>query len=177
MMCMEASALADLVQPMSNILALDQSSRITGWAVFQDDKLIDFNKFNAETAVGPDLPKRLQFIKNKVQELVNKYEIDEVVLEDIQMQSNVANNVQTFKTLAEVIGVISEYLQEENLPQTIVLASSWKSDLGIKGRDRAAQKRAAQQYVVDTYAQKPTQDECDAICIGLSYIKNTKSAF
>jgi Holliday junction resolvasome RuvABC endonuclease subunit len=87
-------------------------------------------------------------------------------MEDIQMQGNVVNNVQTFKVLAEVFGVVSELLVEMKIPQSAVLASSWKSALGIKGRARAEQKQNAQKWVVDTYSVKPTQDECDAICIG-----------
>ena len=98
--------------------------------------------------------------------MIEDHEITEVILEDIQMQGNVVNNVQTFKALAEVFGVISELLVEMNIPQSAVLASSWKSALGIKGRARAEQKRAAQEWVVSTYSKRPTQDECDAICIG-----------
>ena len=154
---------------MKRILALDQSSRITGWAVFEDNKLIKYGKFTAEdNQVG----QRLQFIRNKVKELIDTYEITEVVLEDIQMQSNVANNVQTFKVLAEVFGVISELLVELRIPQSAVLAATWKSELGIKGRARAQQKQNAQEWVSLNYSVKPTQDECDAICIGSYKAKN-----
>lgn len=147
------------------LLALDQSSRITGYAIFEDGKLVSYNKFNAE-AVGTEIGKRLEYIRNKVKSLIEDNNITEVILEDIQMQGNIVNNVQTFKTLAEVFGVISELLVEMNIPQSAVLASSWKSALGIKGRARAEQKRAAQDWVVTAYGVKPTQDECDAICIG-----------
>ena len=150
---------------MSKLLALDQSSRITGWAIFSEGKLEKHGKFDAEV-VGAEIGKRLNYIRNKVRDLINDNEITEVILEDIQMQGNVVNNVQTFKTLAEVFGVISELLVEMKIPQSAVLASSWKSALGIKGRARAEQKRAAQEWVVSTYGIKPTQDECDAICIG-----------
>lgn len=51
---------------MSKLLALDQSSRITGWAVFDGSDLITFGKFNAESAAGADLGKRLVYIKNKI---------------------------------------------------------------------------------------------------------------
>lgn len=84
------------------------------------------------------------------------------------MQSNISNNVQTFKILAEVVGVLSETLEEINIPHESVLATVWKSNLKIKGRNRAEQKRNAQQYVIDNYNKKPTQDEADAICIGIS---------
>ena len=153
---------------MSKLLALDQSSRITGWAIFENGKLCDYGKFNYEAY---PIEERLYKIRNKVSELITHHEITEVILEDIQMQNNVVNNVQTFKVLAEVFGVISELCVELNIPQFSVLASTWKHTLGIKGKDRAAQKRNAQQWVVDTYGTKPTQDECDAICIGAHHTK------
>lgn len=157
---------------MSKLLALDQSSRITGWAIFDNGKLINYGKFNAEVA-GANIGDRLEYIRNKVQKLVEDNKIEEVIMEDIQMQGNVVNNVQTFKILAEVFGVISELLIEMKIPQSAVLASSWKSALGIKGRARAEQKQNAQAWVVNTYSVKPTQDECDAICIGAHRNKHT----
>lgn len=156
---------------MSRILALDQSSRITGWSIFDDKQLKAYGKFNAELA-GPNVADRLYYIRKKVRQLIEENDINAVVLEDIQMQSNVVNNVQTFKTLAEVFGVISELLVEMKIPQSAVLASSWKHTLGIKGANRAAQKKNAQIYVSEVYNIKPTQDECDSICIGTHYIRN-----
>jgi len=61
------------------------------------------------------------------------------------------------------------------VPHTLIHSSTWKSALSIKGRSRPEQKRAAQQYVVNIYhmdKKKPTQDECDAICIGIAYTQN-----
>lgn len=155
-----------------NLLALDQSSRITGWAIFENGALSKYGKFNAESA-GTDMGDRLHYIREKVRTLINDNNITEVIFEDIQLQANRGNNVQTFKVLAEVFGVISELLVEMNIPQTAVLASSWKSTLGIKGKDRAAQKKNAQEWVSNFYGVKPTQDECDAICIGTH--RNRKS--
>lgn len=160
---------------MSKLLALDQSSRITGWSIFEGDKLITYNKFNAET-VGSEIGKRLEYIRNKIKQIIVDNEITEVILEDIQMQGNVVNNVQTFKVLAEVFGVISELLVEMDIPQSAVLASSWKSALGIKGRARAEQKKNAQNWVNTTYGVKATQDECDSICIGSYSLKNTSNS-
>lgn len=64
--------------------------------------------------------------------------------------------MQTFKVLAEVYGTISCLLVELGIPQTTVLASVWKSTLGIKGKDRPAQKKAAQEYVFNKFSIKPT---------------------
>lgn len=90
------------------------------------------------------------------------------------MQSNITNNVQTFKVLAEIYGVLSETLEELNIPHESILSTVWKSRLNIKGRTRTEQKQNAQQYVINTYNQKPTQDEADAICIGVSYLNKPK---
>jgi hypothetical protein len=88
--------------------------------------------------------------------LIVENNITEVALEDIQMQTNRVNNVHTYRVLAEVIGVLEEYLTEIKIPYTIVPSVTWKSTLGIKGAGRTEQKRAAQAYVVSTYNIKAT---------------------
>ena len=159
---------------MHNLLALDQSSHITGYAIFKDGKLEKFGKFDCnETDIG----ERLLSIRNKVKNLILDNEINEVVFEDIQMQGNVANNVQTFKILAEVFGIVYELATEMKIKNSAVLSTVWKSALSIKGRSRPEQKRAAQAYVVNKYNQKPTQDECDAICIGEYCLGKTATSF
>lgn len=74
--------------------------------------------------------------------------------------------------LAMVFGVIYELAIELQLPREAVLATVWKSKLGIKGEHRTDQKRNAQKFVIEQYGIKPSQDECDAICIG-TYIVNS----
>ena len=159
---------------MSNLLAIDQASVTSGYAIFIAGKLVDYGKFTFNDDV---IAERLVKIRTKVLELIAEYNIDEVAFEDIQMQGNVANNVQTFKILAEVFGIVYELATELKIKNSAVLASQWKSGLSIKGRTRPEQKRAAQAYVVNKYNQKPTQDECDAICIGEYALSQAVSAF
>ena len=120
---------------------------------------------------------RLHKIRNKVDSLICDNNIDKVVFEDIQLQGNVANNVQTFKTLAEVFGVIYELVTALNINHEAVLSSSWKSTLNIKGRTRPEQKKNAQNWVVDTYGVKPSQDASDAICIGAHALRHSGEIF
>lgn len=152
------------------VLALDQSTRVTGWAVFADGDLQEYGKFDAENA-GMDIGKRLTYIRTKVWSLIEKHDIQKVVLEEIQLQSTVGNNVVTYKKLAYVQAIIIQLLDELKMPYEIVASSSWKSTLGIKGRARTEQKKNAQIYVNTIYGIKATQDECDAICIGTHYSK------
>ena len=159
---------------MSRLLALDQASKVTGWAIFEDGELKSYGKISLD---DPNTDTRLVQLRQNIQTLVADYNIDEVIFEDIQQQNNVANNVQTFKVLAEVYGVVSELLQEIHIPHSTVLAASWKSTLGIKGRTRAEQKKNAQLYVEQNYGIHVIQDIADAVCIGTHHIKKNKCAW
>lgn len=159
---------------MKKLLALDQSSRTSGWAVFNDDKLIKYGHF---TIAEDDIGIRLQKIRERVAALIQEYDINEIIFEDIQLQTTVVNNVATFKTLAEVFGVIYELATELQIPNRAVLSSVWRSALKINdAKKRNIQKQHAQDYVLEHYNVKPTQDECDAICIGIYAIGKPAAA-
>ena len=158
--------------PHKTLLALDQSSRCTGNSVFKDGELIDSGTFDLD---DPYFGNRLVQLRTEIIKLCSYHEVNQAAFEDIQLQSNV--NPATYKALAEVFGVVEELFTELNIPYEIVHSSSWKSTLGIKGAKRADQKKNAQQYVLNTYNKKVSQDESDAICIGTHIIKKTESAF
>ena len=158
------------------LLALDQASRTTGWAIFDDEELIDSGTF---TLKSDDIGERLVDYKKHVEKLICDNDIEEVAFEDIQMQNQI-NNVQTFKILAEIFGVTQEYLVEQGHSYHVVSSNTWKSQLNIKGKQRAEQKKNAQIYVLEHYNKKVSQDESDAICIGSCVIlqnKNKKTDF
>ena len=151
------------------LLALDQSSRISGYAIFIDDNLIAHGSINL---TEEDVGQRLVLIRKEVTKLIHKYDINEIAFEDIQMQASVGNNVQTFKILAEVFGVILMLCTELKINYTIVSSNTWKSTLKIKGKKRSEQKQDAQRYVLEHYGIKAIQDTVDAICIGAHMIAN-----
>ena len=151
------------------LLALDQSSRITGYAIFVDENLIAHGSINL---TEEDVGQRLVLIRKEVTKLIHKYNINEIAFEDIQMQASVGNNVQTFKILAEVFGVILMLCTELKINYTIGSSNTWKSTLKIKGKKRSEQKQDAQRYVLEKYGIKAIQDTVDAICIGAHMIAN-----
>ena len=168
MMLLLEKELVALDLPMNNnLLSIDQSSRITGYAIFKNAKLIQYGKIVLNE---DDLGERLVKLRSSILNLINEFQITEIAFEDIQLQSNITNNVATFKSLAEVFGVIHELVEELNIPYKTILASSWKSTLSIKGRTRTEQKHNAQEKIKELYNIQPTQDECDAICIGIHYL-------
>lgn len=159
------------------ILALDQSSYTTGYCVFKDNKPVVISHFDC---VGNDLGDRLEQLRNKIIELINQYQVDEVVFEDIQLQDMNGNKevgIKTFKILAEVFGVVHELLTELNMKYTTVAPIVWKATFKIAGKGRAQEKKAAQAYVLKTYGLKCTEDEADATCIAAHIIKKRNSEF
>lgn len=152
------------------LLALDQASRTTGFAVFEDDQLVKSGTF---TLRSDDVGERLVDYRKYIEKLIIDNDIEEVAFEDIQMQGQV-NNVQTFKVLAEIFGVTQEFLVENGHSYHIVSSNTWKSKLQIKGRTRVEQKRNAQIYVLENFDKKVSQDESDAICIGASIVLDNK---
>lgn len=71
-----------------------------------------------------------------------------------------------------VFGIVYELCVELQIPRTAILAATWKSKLGIKGKYRPDQKKDAQRFIKETYNIKCSQDECDAICIGTYIVNN-----
>ena len=156
------------------LLALDQATRTTGYAVFNDGVPVVIGHF---TITKDDFTDRLVEIRNTVIKLIEEYDIDTVAFEDIQLQNNVVQNVKTFKMLAEVFGVILELLQERKMKYHIVAPIVWKATFKFAGKGREAEKKLAQQYVLDEYGIKCTQDEADAACIGIHITKTLTENF
>ena len=156
------------------LLALDQSSRVSGYAIFIDDKLETYGKIELKQ---DDVGERLVEFRKRVISLIIDYDIDEVAFEDIYMDGHKVDNVSTFKVLAEVFGICDELFTEMEIKNTAVLAGTWKSTLGIKGKTRPEQKRSAQAYVKNKYNIDVIQDIVDAICIGEHIIQKKNSMF
>lgn len=152
------------------LLSLDQSSHCTGFAIFEDGKLIQNGKFDLKSE---DIGERLYDYRETIKKLIDKYNPDKVAFEDIQMQGSI-NNVVTYRILAEILGITQELMVEIKMPYEIISSNTWKSKLDIKGKARAEQKRNASAWVLNTYGKKVTQDEADAICLGASILIKSK---
>lgn len=152
------------------LLSLDQSSHITGYAIFEENKLIQNGKFNLDSE---DIGDRLYDYRQTLIKLIEQYNPDKVYFEDIQMQGQV-NNVVTYRILAEILGITEELMVELKIPYDIISSQTWKSKLDIKGKARTEQKRNATLWVLNTYGKKVTQDEADAICLGASTLIKDK---
>jgi Holliday junction resolvasome RuvABC endonuclease subunit len=152
---------------IERILALDQSSKVTGYSIWNNGVLEKYDKFSF---IDTDVIVRIVKLKNAIDKLIKDENIDKVILEEIQMQK-MQNNVVTFKVLAQVQGAILILCNENAIPYEVVASSTWKSVCGVKGKVRADQKRDAQRFVEEKFGVKPIQDIVDAICIGYSSLQ------
>lgn len=156
------------------ILALDQSTQKTGWCIFRDNKLYKYGKLDPKG----ELMERILTLRDWVKDTIGTEKIDLVGIEEIQLQQIPGTkrdvNVATFKKLAYVQAILIELCIDLGIKYEIVPSTRWKSHLDIRGSKRAEQKKSAQEYITKKYGITPTQDECDAICIGL-YLTQEKN--
>lgn len=128
--------MADLDQPMSNLLALDQATYTTGYTILKNGKIFKVSHFDC---VGNDLGDRLEQLRNNINNLIKEYNINEVVFEDIQLQNvngDKETGIKTFKMLAEAFGVVHELLTELNMKYSVAQPIKWKAHFKIAGKGR-----------------------------------------
>lgn len=153
------------------ILALDQSTRVSGWAIYDGTELKSYGHW---THTNEDISDRIHALCQEIQEKIESEDVDFVVIENIQLENKNSSiqNIATFQKLAWVQGAIMELCNDMDVPFTLMYPSEWRKACNfLKGQDnkRDSQKKIAQQWVMDTYNKKCTQDEADAICIGYGY--------
>lgn len=151
---------------LKKLLAIDQASQVSGYAVFDEDgSLITYGKIATE---GETID-RIIDLTHKVDKIIEEFGIEEVVIEDIYY----SGNVETFKVLSFTMAGLIFLFTEKEMPYSILNATVWKSYCGVKGKDRPEQKRNAQKFVEAQYGLKVIQDIADAICIGTGHILKT----
>lgn len=169
--CEHDSKLVQKKKNTNRIIALDNATHITGWAIFDNDKLVSYGKYTTKSSETSD---RILEMGDWLTNLLQQWEPDTIILEDIQQQSNVS----TFKVLAKLQGVLEYVSKKAKAEYYIVSPASWKSNAGVKGRSRVDQKKSAQLIVGQLYNIQATQDESDAILLGKygidKFLKNNR---
>ena len=143
------------------VLALDQATHLTGYAVFNNRDLVDYGTFQAR---GDDDIARCAQVKQWMISLIEKYEIDFVGLEQIQLDTQ--KSAPAFEALAHLQGILMLTCLEEHIPCKAAHVNTWRSHCGVKGRTRPDLKRSMQLITQKWFGIMPTDDEADAIGIG-----------
>lgn len=157
------------------ILALDQATYETGWAIFSNGELVQSGVYKTTTR---DEAERINEVRNWIWSIVVAWQIDYVQMEDIQLQDHSGgqgNNelgVTTYRTLARLQGVLQDLFYTNNVSYSFAPPATWRKYNGIKGRSRVDKKKNAQIKVELYYGLEATLDEAEAICIGRYAVSN-----
>lgn len=144
------------------IMAFDQSTKLTGYSVWKDKKLVAHGVISSDINEN-DYIKRIKKTSELVEQLINKYKPDYTVIEGVQYQKN----LNTYHQLSCNQGSIMKILFDKKIEFDIVPVNTWRSFNKIKGNEkREKQKEAAIALVNELYKIEATDDECEAILIG-----------
>lgn len=166
------------------ILAVDQA-RHGAWSIFDYEKKellecrtwgYDNKKYTFEQAV--------LHIEELLDEVIQTHDIDAVFLEDIQLRQN----VQSFKRLAQLQGVLVNLCEKTNILYNLVAPTQWQNYCKARGRTtkeikskitsvdpsvKKTSKILSIQFVKEKFDIDTTNDNLsDAICIGYYVVNN-----
>lgn len=150
-------------------LSLDMSTKSSGWSVFENEELIDYGCI---VSTSTDLIKRIQVMINGVKDVLDKYNIKKIYVEEVRPDVG-GKNLATHRALMYLQAAI-EFLIHDYFPYTkieYIYPSSWRAKCGIKngrGIKRNVLKEMDKQFVKDHYNIEVNDDIADAICIGHS---------
>ena len=153
------------------VLSLDQAAVTTGWALFENNKLINKGSFTIKKTLPIEV--RLWQIQQSLLDVIyknlNDRNPDIIVFEGIQQQSN----VETFRKLAMVQAAILLLCYDLGIKYVIYSPSEWRAiNGGGYGRKREEQKNAAILKAKEWYQVEVDSDIADAINIGHAYLIN-----
>ena len=143
------------------ILGLDQSSTICGYCVIENNKLVTYGVHEEKNS---DIIHRIMKHKQWMKSVIDVWEIDQVVFEEIYM----SNNAKTALMLGQTLGALQIAAYEQlGIKPLVASPASWRSHCGIKGKGRQAQKENTQKYIKKEFGIMASFDCADAICIAI----------
>lgn len=122
-----------------------------------------------------DMSNRVLFMMSHIEEMLDKYTPVVVVMEDGYGQ----NDMMTLKMLSRIHGDVIGWARRHGAELVIKTPSAWRKEVGMPLRDankkllkREQLKELSKNIVKQVFGIDVTDDEADAICIGLSMTKS-----
>lgn len=148
-----------------NILAIDASTKASGYAIFVDDNLASYGCI---TENDSNVLNRIDFMSYKLDKLLENDKIEKVFIEDV-MPEEVQHNQGVYKALMYLQGAIAMKFNKSGYKLNFFVASEWRKKCGIRtgrGIKRKDLKDAAILFVKNNYGIDVEEDVAEAICIG-----------
>lgn len=144
------------------VIALDQSSKKTGWSSYVDGKYIESGVIDKHKIADIDI--RIGEMGIAICKKIAEENPEIVVLEDIQSQGSIS----TVVSLARLQGFILGWCYVHGVKTQIMRPSEWRAVISFRqgpGVKRAELKAQSIGYVLDKFGLDCSDDESDAICM------------
>jgi len=115
------------------ILGIDPGLENTGWGVINDNKLVECGVILTDKKDRSE--ERLEKIFREVQEIIKKYEVDEVAMESLFF----AKNAKSALSVAEAIGVVK--VAAKNLGKKVFVYTPLQIKMALVGYGRAEKEQ------------------------------------
>lgn len=163
------------------ILSLDLSTKSSGWAIFENSKLVNYGCI---TSNSTDLIKRIKVMTENIKNIIEENkDIDKIIAEEVRPQGGFGvGNLKTHRALMYLQASIVFMLYDNYRDITLdfIYPSSWRSSCKIKsgrGVKRESQKEKDIQFVKEKFQIDVNDDIADAIGIGFSQVINENENF
>lgn len=156
---------------MDIIMAVDESITSTGVAIFKGTEFITTYRIRPDKKQS--VLERMEYLRSSLADIVKRHAVSVFVVEDIY-ESRKKNSVLSFRYNLFIQGMLFDMSKKrKDSIYALYNASQWRNILGMKTADiRENSKQEARDYVAKQLGLFTTcDDEADAICIGLAYIK------
>jgi Holliday junction resolvasome RuvABC endonuclease subunit len=145
------------------VLSLDQSTRVSGYAVFEDGEyvhsgIVDMSKSKLDT------DERSFEMAKALWRIIKQYKPEHLILEDVQQQAG----PKTVIILARLAGMVIGYAEAHKVKTHILLPAHWRKILGYSQGSKVKRAELKQQsidYVKRKYNIDASEDECEAIAL------------
>ena len=121
------------------VLSMDQSTRVTGWSVFDDGQYVDSGVIDLHKITDTD--ERSKQMGLEICKLIEEHKPSEMVIEEVAMQSN----VNTLKKLARIQGMAIGFATAHNIPTHILEPSRWRASLNFVQGPKVKREQLKQQ--------------------------------
>lgn len=108
------------------MLSMDQSTRVTGWSVFEDGQYVKSGVIDLHK--NTDTDERSKQMAVEICKIIEDNKPQHVIIEEVQQQSNVATVIK----LARIQGVAIGFCAAHDIDIHILTPTRWRSALGYQ---------------------------------------------
>ena len=145
------------------VLSLDQSTRVTGWSLFEDGQYVQSGVIDLHKITDTD--ERSKQMGLEICKTIECHNPSIVIIEEVQQQSNVSTVIK----LARIQGVAIGFCAAHNIDLHILTPSRWRAALKYKQGPKVKREELKQQsrdFVKNTFGLTiKSEDENEATAI------------